>query len=91
MLQQPPLFWGLPPLRTMATVGWHTKICKGLNLSYFSNRRWSAKKSNQFSRLPRGEHWQYELKFDGYRCIAIKQHNEVELYSSARAVASPIL
>src|SRR4051812_48860762 len=31
--------------------------------------------------LPRGEDWQYEVKFDGYRCIAIKQKNEVELFS----------
>ena len=31
--------------------------------------------------IPRGESWQYEIKFDGYRCIAIKQHNEVTLYS----------
>jgi bifunctional non-homologous end joining protein LigD len=31
--------------------------------------------------IPRGEQWQYELKFDGYRCIAIKHRNQVELYS----------
>lgn len=33
------------------------------------------------SALPTGAEWQYELKFDGYRCIAIKQNNQVELYS----------
>src|SRR5437764_12387183 len=32
--------------------------------------------------LPHGDHWQYEIKLDGYRCIAIKQKNEVELFSS---------
>jgi ATP-dependent DNA ligase len=31
--------------------------------------------------LPRGNDWQYEVKFDGYRCIAIKQRNEVRLFS----------
>jgi len=31
--------------------------------------------------LPRGENWGYELKLDGYRCIAIKQQGEVVLYS----------
>ena len=31
--------------------------------------------------IPRGKSWQYEIKFDGYRCIAIKQHNDVELHS----------
>ena len=31
--------------------------------------------------VPTGKDWQYEIKFDGYRCIAIKQLNEVQLYS----------
>jgi bifunctional non-homologous end joining protein LigD len=31
--------------------------------------------------IPLGDEWQYEVKLDGYRCIAIKQNNEVELYS----------
>jgi len=31
--------------------------------------------------IPRSDDWQYELKFDGFRCIAIKQSNQVELYS----------
>jgi len=31
--------------------------------------------------LPRGDNWRYELKLDGYRCIAIKQQGEIVLYS----------
>lgn len=31
--------------------------------------------------LPDGTDWQYELKFDGYRAIAVKQSGELMLYS----------
>ncbi len=32
-------------------------------------------------RVPEGELWQYELKLDGYRTIAIKQAGEGDLFS----------
>ena len=32
-------------------------------------------------RIPEGELWQYELKLDGYRCIAIKQDDDAQLFS----------
>jgi DNA ligase D-like protein (predicted ligase) len=35
----------------------------------------------EVDRIPEGELWQYELKLDGYRMIAIKQDGDVHLFS----------
>jgi ATP-dependent DNA ligase len=35
----------------------------------------------EVDKIPEGEQWQYELKLDGYRAIAIKQHSDVQLFS----------
>lgn len=35
----------------------------------------------EVDRIAEGELWQYELKLDGYRIIAIKQDGEVQLFS----------
>jgi DNA ligase D-like protein (predicted ligase) len=35
----------------------------------------------EVNKVPEGGLWQYELKLDGYRTIAIKQDDEVELFS----------
>ena len=41
-----------------------------------------CKPVKDLAQLPRGSDWQYELKFDGYRCIAIKDGKEVKLFSA---------
>jgi hypothetical protein len=33
--------------------------------------------------IPEGEHWQYEPKWDGFRCIAFRDGDSVELQSKA--------
>ena len=32
-------------------------------------------------KLPEGEEWQYEIKFDGYRCLAGRNERGVTLWS----------
>jgi ATP-dependent DNA ligase len=36
------------------------------------------------SRLPEGPQWEYEVKLDGYRVVAVKSSREVILYSRNR-------
>jgi bifunctional non-homologous end joining protein LigD len=36
--------------------------------------------------LPAGEKWTFEVKLDGYRCIAVKRRREVTLFSRHKKV-----
>src|SRR6478609_9619435 len=33
--------------------------------------------------IPTGDHWQYEPKWDGFRCIAFRNGNKIELQSKS--------
>ena len=39
--------------------------------------------TRQIARLPEGERWQYEPKWDGFRCIAFRDGGDVELESKS--------
>jgi ATP-dependent DNA ligase len=39
--------------------------------------------ANQVDELPSGDQWQYEPKWDGFRCLVFRDHDEIELQSKS--------
>lgn len=39
--------------------------------------------ANTAARIPAGEQWEYEPKWDGFRCIAFRDHGHIDLQSKA--------
>ena len=48
-----------------------------INLSY------KPMEAKPASELPTGNHWQYEPKWDGFRCLAFRDGEKIELQSKA--------
>jgi ATP-dependent DNA ligase len=46
----------------------------------FSYRPMEAKSARE---LPNDNHWQYEPKWDGFRCLAFREREKIELQSKA--------
>jgi ATP-dependent DNA ligase len=47
------------------------------------NRRYKPMEALPARELPVGHEWQYEPKWDGFRCLAFRDHNRIELMSKA--------
>jgi ATP-dependent DNA ligase len=47
------------------------------------NTRYPPMEALPASELPVGSEWQYEPKWDGFRCLAFRDHNRVELMSKS--------
>jgi len=47
------------------------------------NRGYKPMEAKSAPELPTGNHWQYEPKWDGFRCIAFRDGEKIELQSKA--------
>jgi ATP-dependent DNA ligase len=39
--------------------------------------------ANSVDELPSGDEWQYEPKWDGFRCLVFRDHDAIELQSKS--------
>ncbi len=47
------------------------------------NKRYKPMEALPASEMPTGPEWQYEPKWDGFRCLAFRDHRQIELMSKA--------
>ena len=69
----------------------HCSIATGDGACPCLRRRCAPMEARSVDVLPDGAGWQYEPKWDGFRCLAFRDGDVVELQSKAGAAARPLL
>jgi ATP-dependent DNA ligase len=70
------------------TVSLNTVKSQGFTISVLSppgglNRAMQLMEAESVAQLPRGAQWQYEPKWDGFRCLLIRERSQVSMQSKS--------